>query len=63
MLIAMRAAIVWWVTLSLTPIEGVFDASSRSWRGAACRYEAFPPRACRKRVGMGPAASHGEQLP
>jgi hypothetical protein len=26
MLIAMRAAIIWWVTLSLTPIELVFDA-------------------------------------
>lgn len=26
MLIAMRASIVWWVTLSLTPIEVVFDA-------------------------------------
>jgi hypothetical protein len=26
MLIAMRAAIIWWVTVSLTPIEVVYDA-------------------------------------
>ena len=26
MLIAMRAAIIWWVTVSLTPIEGVYNA-------------------------------------
>ena len=25
MLITMRAAIIWWVTLSLTPIELVYD--------------------------------------
>jgi hypothetical protein len=25
-LIAMRAAIIWWITVSLTPIEVVYDA-------------------------------------
>ena len=70
MLIAMRATIIWWVTLSLTPIEVVFDARV----GVSA-----PRRAVMRNFGNGLAgsmwawvpaslkaivdASHGEQLP